>query len=155
MTVSDRTRFAMLQGSTTEVVLERLIIAGVALTARSLEATAGELTFLQWRVLVVLGEAPTGLHVGEIGRRIGASAPSATRVLRRLERQGLIGTQREEADRRRVLVQLTADGQGLRREVMEHRRSLLREALRQAMVQLEAEHLASLERIAIALEAGP
>lgn len=137
-----------------DALLERLVIAGVAVTARSLLATAGELTFLQWRVLVVLGDAPDGLHVGEVGRRIGASAPSATRVLRRMERQGLLDTRREPADRRRVLVRLTADGRGLPDTVMAHRRTFLRAALEQAAADPAEPAGDALTRITEALEAG-
>src|SRR3954471_7705167 len=91
-------------------LFERIVIGGVALTASALATAGGEVTFLQWRVLMVTGDPPGGLPVGEIGRRIGAAAPSATRVIRRMERQGLVVLTREDADRRHVLVSLSPDG---------------------------------------------
>src|SRR5919204_209629 len=80
--------------------LDQLIVAAVGTTTMALaEANAaGELTFPQWRVLVVIGETPSGLHVSEIAGRIGSSSPSASRLIRRMERAGLVKTERDERD---------------------------------------------------------
>lgn len=109
--------------------VERIILGGVAITARSLEGEAEELTFPQWRVLTIVGEQQASTHVGGVGQRVGVSAPSASRLLRRLEDRGLIELQRDATDRRFMRVRLTETGQAVRRGVIERRRILIREAL--------------------------
>jgi len=112
--------------------IERVIVGGVAITARALGDETIELTLMQWRVLVVVGEQAQGMHVGVVARRIGASAPSTSRLLRRLERRGLIQLVRDEVDRRYMLVRLTAEGRTLHDEMMKRRRKLIRTALSSA-----------------------
>jgi DNA-binding MarR family transcriptional regulator len=109
--------------------VERIILAGVAITARALDGEIEDLTFPQWRVLTVVGEHEANEHVGGVGRRIGVSAPSASRLLRRLEDRGLIELQRDVADRRYMRVRLTEAGQAARGRVIERRRILIRDAL--------------------------
>ena len=70
--------------------VERVILGGVAITARALDGEADDLTFSQWRVLMILGEQEADSHVRGVGERVGVSAPSASRLLRRLEDRGLI-----------------------------------------------------------------
>ena len=41
-------------------VLERLVVGSVAITARAIAAADAELTFMQWRVLLVVGEGEDG-----------------------------------------------------------------------------------------------
>ena len=134
-------------------LVERIVIGGVAMTARALAASSLELTFLQWRVLVVLGDHAEGLPVGELGRRIGASPPSASRVVRRLERQGYATVHRDERDRRRVLVCLSADGSAVRESVMAERRSLIAAALDGIAIVAAPAELPLLASIAGALDA--
>ena len=64
-----------------------LVIAGVALTSVAISgARPGfDLTFPQWRVLVVLGEATDGARIGTVARRVGVTLPATSRQLRRLE----------------------------------------------------------------------
>ena len=65
-------------------VLERLVVGSVAITARAIAAADAELTFMQWRVLLVVGERDEGQAVGEIAARIGAHASPADLVLCRV-----------------------------------------------------------------------
>jgi DNA-binding MarR family transcriptional regulator len=90
--------------------IERIIIAGVAMTNAALSSARPglDLSFQQWRVLVVLGERPNGLAVREISRLIDVTLPATGRQLRRLERRGLVLLEPDQHDRRVTRVRLTA-----------------------------------------------
>jgi DNA-binding MarR family transcriptional regulator len=111
--------------------IDGLALELVAVTARALNEAVNdlELTLSQWRVLVVIGQRRQSLRVGEIAARIEASLPSTSRILRRLERRGLITTRRDERDRRATLVRLTAAGVSARRKVMQSRQRSVAAAL--------------------------
>jgi len=109
--------------------VERVILGGVAITARALDGEVEDLTFSQWRVLMILGEQGAASHVRGVGERVGVSAPSASRLLRRLEDRGLIELQRDRRDRRFMRVHLTEGGQAVRNRVLERRKILIGEAL--------------------------
>ena len=71
------------------------------------------LTFPQYLVLVELF-AGTPRTVGELGAKLGMDAGTITPLLKRLEASGKLTRTRDKADERRVLVDLTADGEALR-----------------------------------------
>lgn len=106
-------------------VLERLVFGAVGLTTVALEEEGGavDLTFPQWRVLVVVGERQDGIRVGAVAGRIGASVPATSRLLRRMEDRGLVHSGRDESDRRATLVGLTSVGERIRRQIVEGRRA--------------------------------
>jgi DNA-binding MarR family transcriptional regulator len=135
----------------TSRALERLVFAGVALTSRALaEATPGlELTLPQWRALVVLGEAPDGARVSEVASRVGGSLPGTSRLLRRLERRGLVSAQQDDRDHRATRVRLTPDGRSVRSAIFGYRRRIIRRVARAATPSLEL--TAELERLAAAI----
>ena len=54
-----------------------------------------------------------GLAAGELARRVSLSQATLTDILNRLEQRGLIQRSRSLADRRRVVVDVTAAGRGL------------------------------------------
>ena len=109
--------------------LETLMYGAVGMTAVALSAaSAGELTLSQWRALVVIGRSDA-TRVGVIGASVGMSLPSASRLVRRLERRGLVSTERDEGDRRATLVRMTLAGRALRDDVVERRRALMEDAL--------------------------
>jgi len=118
----------------TSRALERLVFAGVALTSRALaEATPGlELTLPQWRAIVVLGEATDGARVSEVATRVGGSLPGTSRLLRRLERRGLVSARQDERDHRATRVRLTPDGRAVRTAIVEYRRRTIRRVARAA-----------------------
>lgn len=109
--------------------VERVILGGVAITARALDGEVEDLTFPQWRVLMILGEQEAEAHVRGVGERVGVSAPSASRLLRRLEDRGFIELRRDLHDRRFMRVRLTNAGQVARNRVIDRRRILIGEAL--------------------------
>ncbi len=135
----------------TSRALERLVFAGVALTSRALaEATPGlELTLPQWRAIVVLGEASDGARVSEVATRVGGSLPGTSRLLRRLERRGLVSARQDERDHRATRVRLTPDGRAVRTAIFEYRRRTIRRVARVASPSPEL--TVELERLAAAI----
>jgi DNA-binding MarR family transcriptional regulator len=70
-----------------------------------------DLTLVQYNVLRILRGAGTeGLLVGEVAGRLITRSPDVTRIVDRLERQGLARRTPDEADRRAVRVHLTEAG---------------------------------------------
>jgi DNA-binding MarR family transcriptional regulator len=102
-------------------VLERLVVGSVAITARAIAGADPELTFMQWRVLLVVGEHDEGQAVGEVATRMGAHASPASRVVSRLKRRGLVWTDKSDLDKRVVCVRLTEAGRDLRTRVLKQR----------------------------------
>ncbi|HET7602858.1 MAG TPA: MarR family transcriptional regulator [Gemmatimonadales bacterium] len=77
-------------------------------------AEAGGVTFQQYMVLSVLGDASEdGLPTLEIASRMVERAPAITGLVDRLERQGLVRRQRIESDRRQIRCVLTEQGREL------------------------------------------
>jgi DNA-binding MarR family transcriptional regulator len=109
--------------------LERIVVGAVGLTTRALaQADAGfELTFPQWRALLVLGENVDGARVGEVATRVGVTVPATSRLLRRLEARGLTTLSVDEQDRRATRARLTDRGGRVRSAILAHRRAALRE----------------------------
>jgi DNA-binding MarR family transcriptional regulator len=104
----------------------------------------------------VLGRLRVGRRTaGELAAWLGISAPSLTRMLSKLEKQGLITRTLDEADRRRIQVELTSAG---RRSLEGHRvfsgTSLLRAARSLNVNQQRnlAESIGTLVRLARELE---
>ena len=108
--------------------LEGLVVGAVGMTTAALEAFAPavELTLPQWRALVVVARGD-GIRIGEIGARVGMGVPSTSRLVRRLERRGLVATERDETDRRATLVRATPAGRELWTSLVDHRRALIAE----------------------------
>ena len=92
------------------------------------EAGAGELTLSQYQLLAPLEEEESELQVGELAEAAGCAAPTATRMLDGLERDGIVERRPSTSDRRVVTVRLTRKGRRLRdrkeRVVQEKRRAL-------------------------------
>ena len=133
MTTANTTR-ATQSPSATEALadhLERIAVGAVGLTTRALaQADAGfELTFPQWRALLVLGEDADGARVGEMATRVGVTVPATSRLLRRLERRGLTTLSVDERDRRATRARLTDRGRSVRAAILHHRRAALGEVI--------------------------
>jgi DNA-binding MarR family transcriptional regulator len=131
-------------------VLERLVVGSVALTARAIAAADAELTLMQWRVLLVVGEDDEGAAVGAIASRTGAHASPASRVVSRLKRRGLVQTNKSDRDARVVCVTLTEAGRKLRTRVIEARRRDLADCL--AIASLTPADSEALARLAQSFE---
>ena len=107
--------------------LEQVVMSSVALMARVLAEVTPDLTFLQWRVLVILGAADgdRGVSVGEVAADLGARVPATSRVLTRLRARGLVAVGRDAHDGRLRMAQLTIAGRAMHDTVRERRRSEL------------------------------
>jgi DNA-binding MarR family transcriptional regulator len=134
--------------------LERIAVGAVGLTTRALaEADAGfELTFPQWRVLLVLGEDPDGARVGAVASRVGVTVPATSRLLRRLERRGLTALSVDDQDRRATRARLTDRGRRVRTAIVDHRRAALLELVSSLQQPDRLDLRAGLRAIAAGLE---
>jgi DNA-binding MarR family transcriptional regulator len=132
--------------------IDRIVVAGVALTARALSEGTSEsdLSLPQWRVLVVLGEATEPLRLSDIAAHVGVTLPATSRQLRRLERRGLIEIRPHERDRRAVSVALTPAGERVRDVIVRNRLKAIRGAIREVAV--DREGAKQLSRLAAALD---
>jgi DNA-binding MarR family transcriptional regulator len=102
----------------------------VAVTSRALATVGLELTFAQWRVLVVAGEnAEEGATVTEIADRLGSEISPVSRLVSRLARRGLVTADKDQRDRRVTRVRVSGAGREIRDTVIEQRRELLAEVL--------------------------
>jgi DNA-binding MarR family transcriptional regulator len=107
--------------------LEQIVIGAVGLTTRALaEAAPGaDLTFPQWRAILILGEDPAGARVGQVATRVGVTLPATSRLLRRLERRGLVVLAQDESDHRATRARLTDHGTQVRDAILDYRRAAL------------------------------
>jgi homoprotocatechuate degradation regulator HpaR len=78
---------------------------------------AHDVTEQQWRVIRILFEAGK-LDATEVADKASILAPSLTRMIRSLEQRGLITKHKDNADGRRVLLQITPVGQALVEDVL-------------------------------------
>ena len=83
-----------------------------------------------------------GLSLRELAAEEGISAPALSGHVDRLEKAGLIARVRDDADRRRVGLQLTEEGDRLLRRVRARRTTWLADRLRG----LDEDELAAIER---------
>jgi DNA-binding MarR family transcriptional regulator len=127
--------------------IEMIVMGAVGLTSRALTEAApeAELTFPQWRALMVVGSAAGGMRVGRVAELVGITSPAAGRSLRRLEQRGLVALDTDAADRRATVARLTRDGEQTRNAIVRYRQRALRSL---------AEDLPSQERGRLAVAAA-
>jgi DNA-binding MarR family transcriptional regulator len=126
--------------------LEAVAYGSVAVTTMALLTVAADLTFAQWRALVIVGEHAKGATVTEIAARLGAEISPVSRLVGRLARRGLVMTAKDARDRRVTRVSITVAGHELRETVLERRRELLASVLEEAGP-IEPDVEATLDRI--------
>jgi DNA-binding MarR family transcriptional regulator len=126
--------------------LEAVAFGSVAVTTRALATVGLDLTFAQWRVLVVVGGSAGGATVTEIAGRLGAEISPVSRLVTRLARRGLVQARKDDQDRRVTRVTITDDGREVRESVLASRREMLAEVLAEAGP-LAPDVEAALERI--------
>jgi DNA-binding MarR family transcriptional regulator len=132
--------------------LERLARVLVAATGVALEegSPATGLTVQQWRIHVILARAGA-LRLRDVAIALHASQPSASRLVHRLERTGLVERVPAPDDGRGILVRLTSDGMAVHDAVVARRREMLETSVR--AVSVSGDIGPSLRAIATALEA--
>jgi DNA-binding MarR family transcriptional regulator len=96
--------------------------AFVGLTARSLAAVDDDVTLPQFRALVVLAVRGARRST-DIADELQVIPSTATRMLDRLTRKGLVRRTRSTSDRRAVQVRVTAAGRQIVDQVMDRRRA--------------------------------
>ncbi len=115
-----------------------------ALALRAIEArlaAAGQPPFAWYDVLWELQRAGGRLRVGELGDRLVVEPHNVTRLIDRLEAEGLLKRQRVPEDRRGVFAVLTEKGAALRRQMWPHYRSAILEVFGAALSAREADAL--------------
>jgi DNA-binding MarR family transcriptional regulator len=85
------------------------------------------LTYPQYLVMLAMwGARGEAMTVGDVGRRVQLDTGTLTPLLKRLEAAGHLRRRRDPADERRVLLELTQQGWGLRERVAHVPGDLLR-----------------------------
>ena len=133
-------------GDRARAALEAVALGSVAVTTRALISTALELTFAQWRVLMIVGQDARGATMSEIATRVGAEISPVSRMVGRLARRGLLATTKDEKDRRVTRVTVTDHGRTMRAAVLTRRRELLTMVLA-TVGPLDPDVISALERI--------
>ena len=100
-----------------------------------------DLTMAQFKALVVV-EASSGISVCEVGRELGIGESAASLLVDQIVRHGYVGRTTDPADRRRVLLAVTAPGKKLIRELRHGRR----QSLDGWLADLDADDLEALAR---------
>jgi DNA-binding MarR family transcriptional regulator len=121
----------------------------VAMSASSLDESTADVTLNQYRALVVLaGMSP--IRMVDLSREMGLSPSSATRLVERLERKGLVRRAMNQESRRSIDLHLEPAGEALVTRVMAERRRRFEELLdgvperRRSVMRRGFEDLASL-----------
>lgn len=97
----------------------------IGIAVHSVHAVPGELTVTQYRLLaVVAAEGP--LTISHVARQLGVAQSNATRLCDRLQRLRFLERNRSAADRRVVLVDVTAAGREVVDVATEVRRRQIR-----------------------------
>lgn len=111
MSVRKRVRQKGFAGTTQEAVVSLLVAASHARQELEEVCRAHGLTHDQYNVLRILrGVHPEGHPRYRIGERLMERSPDVTRLLDRLERQGLVERYRSEEDLRLSFSRITDDG---------------------------------------------
>jgi DNA-binding MarR family transcriptional regulator len=125
---------------TSDSVLDAVVTASrvlVAIAARSLADVGEEVTLTQYRSLVVLASrGPQG--VAGLAEAVAVTPPTASRLVDRLVRKGLVRRRGDSRDRRQVRVGLTEAGRHLVDVVTERRRQEIAQLL--TSIDPEAQH---------------
>jgi DNA-binding MarR family transcriptional regulator len=127
--------------------LERIAYGTVAVTTRALTAVGLDLTFAQWRVLVIVGNDDDGTPMSDVALRLGAALSPTSRLVGRMAQRGFVQLEKDDIDRRVTRVTLSDQGLAIRQAVREKRLELLREVV-SAADPVPPETVAALERIA-------
>lgn len=121
----------------------------VAIAARSLADVGEEVTLTQYRSLVVLASrGPQG--IGSLADALGVTQPTASRLVERLVKKGLVRRRTDRGDRRQVRVGLSESGRRLVDTVSARRRHQIAKLLRAVPVESERAVVAALRQLAAA-----
>lgn len=135
------------------MALDRLALAAVGVTTVALAegGTGHDLTLAQWRALVVISSSK-GVRASDVADRIGMTRPSMSRLVRRLERRGVVSVHSDPLDGRAAILRATANGRQMHLATLARRRELMAEALAARAGVLPDDLATGLAAIADALE---
>ncbi|HEY3524043.1 MAG TPA: MarR family transcriptional regulator [Candidatus Limnocylindrales bacterium] len=109
--------------------VELLAIVFGALTASAFASESPDLTFLQWRVLLLAVRSPSPPSVSGLASNLNVAMPSASRMVARMRRRGLINLEADPRDGRMRRVVATPAGRELYERIATRRRALIAGAL--------------------------
>ncbi|MEO3938903.1 MarR family transcriptional regulator [Dermatophilaceae bacterium Soc4.6] len=95
-----------------------------AVVAQSISAVEDQVTFVQFRMLVVIASRGP-LNLGEVARHLGVHPSNATRMVDKLVTAGLVERTDDLADRRYLTLTVTPTGHDIVTKVMNHRRQAI------------------------------
>lgn len=124
----------------------------VALSVRSLAATAETVTLLQLRLLVVLA-SQGGTNLSTLAETVGVHVSNASRTCEALVQMGLVDRRDDPDDRRNVILAVRDQGRQVVNNVLNRRRELLADLLRQLSAADREALVGPLQRLVAA--AGP
>jgi DNA-binding MarR family transcriptional regulator len=110
----------------------------VAVTAQSIMSVEDRVTLPQFRVLVMIASRGRQ-NLGSVARELGVHASNVTRLCDRLVEAGLIQRSDDPADRRNLVLGLTAAGDQLVKDVTNQRRTAIASVLTNMSPQLRAD----------------
>jgi DNA-binding MarR family transcriptional regulator len=93
----------------------------VAVSARSIAAVDEAITLAQFRLLVILQSVGAVKHAA-LADQLGVNPSTASRMVDRLVAAGMVERQTNPASRREIVIELTAEGQRVVRQVTARRR---------------------------------
>jgi DNA-binding MarR family transcriptional regulator len=136
--------------STSDSILDAVVTASrvlVAMAARSLADVGEEVTLTQYRSLVVLASrGPQG--VASLAEAVAVTPPTASRLVDRLVRKGLVRRRTDRHDRRQVRLGLTEAGRRLVDVVTERRRVEIAQLLTSIDPEVQRSMAAGLQQLA-------
>ncbi|PZS39902.1 MAG: MarR family transcriptional regulator [Pseudonocardiales bacterium] len=110
----------------------------VAVSAQSVASVEDRVTLPQLRILVVIASrGPQNL--ASVAQGLGVHPSNATRTCDKLVNAGLLHRSDDPADRRNLVLQLTASGQQLVQNMIEHRRTAIANVLATMAPQLRSD----------------
>lgn len=107
----------------------------VAVTAQSIVSVEDRVTLPQFRVLVMIASRGRQ-NVGSVARGLGVHASNVTRLCDKLVEAGLIQRSDDPADRRNLVLRLSAAGDRLVKDVTNQRRAAIASVLAKMSPQL-------------------
>ena len=136
--------------STRDPTLDAVVTASrvlVAMAARSLADAGEDVTLTQYRSLVVLASrGPQG--VAALAEAVAVTPPTASRLIDRLVRKGLVRRRTDRHDRRQVRIGLTEAGRRLVDLVTERRRAEIAQLLTSIDPEVQRSMAAGLQQLA-------
>lgn len=119
------------QSTAGSIVVETILRANRAMALMadmSLHQVTDDVTIPQYRTLVLLAAGGPS-RLAPLAHAMGVNSSTATRMCDRLVRKGLITRERDEGDRREIVLDLTAQGRDLVQKVTVRRKEMVEDLL--------------------------